>query len=321
MPSNSTPQNPPTAFRGSYTAITTPFTADASKIDFDRLNAQIQHQARGGTTGIVVSGTTGESPTLEEHEYHELVERAIALGRGVGLTVIAGAGSNSTAHAVEMQKFAKKAGADATLSVNPYYNKPTQEGLYRHFMTIADSAEIPTVLYNVPGRSGVALAPATVERLAAHPNIRAIKEATGSVDSCGEIAMRCPNLAVLSGDDSMTLAFASVGAVGVVSVASNVAPQRVAGLCGAFLAGKWEEALRIHRELFELCRVLFVETNPIPVKAAMKLLGLDTGSMRLPMTEATPATVERLKQVMSSLELPSGVVTGGCGKAGCGCGR
>jgi 4-hydroxy-tetrahydrodipicolinate synthase len=315
-PANSNPAHSP--FRGSFTAITTPFTADASKIDFERLAAQIQHQAQGGTTGIVVSGTTGESPTLEHDEYHELVERSIALGRPAGLMVIAGAGSNSTAHAVEMQRFAAKAGADATLSVNPYYNKPTQEGLYRHFMTVADAADIPVVLYNVPGRSGVALAPATVERLAGHPNIRAIKEATGSIDSCGEIAMRCPGLAVLSGDDGMTLPFASVGAVGVVSVASNVTPKRVAALCGAFLAGQWGEALRLHRELFELCRVLFVETNPIPVKAAMKLLGLDTGSMRLPMTEATPATVEKLKQVMSALELVSAQAAG-CGKAGCGC--
>lgn len=313
MPTNPTPNS----FRGSFTAITTPFTADAAKIDFERLATQIQLQAQGGTTGIVVSGTTGESPTLEHDEYHELVTRSLVFGRQAGLMVIAGAGSNSTAHAVEMQKFAKQAGVDATLSVNPYYNKPTQEGLYRHFMTVADAAEIPVVLYNVPGRSGVALAPATVERLASHPNIKAIKEATGSTDSCGEIAMRCPGLAVLSGDDSMTLPFAAVGAVGVVSVASNVDPRRVANLCSAFLAGKWEEALRIHREVFELCRSLFVETNPIPVKAAMKLMGLDTGAMRLPMTEATPATIEKLKQVLSSMEIISGQA--GCGKAGCGC--
>lgn len=316
MSRNPTGQNP---FRGSFTAITTPFTADASKIDFERLARQIEHQAKGGTTGIVVSGTTGESPTLEEHEYHELVERAVALGHAAGLMVIAGAGSNSTAHAVEMQKFAAKAGADATLSVNPYYNKPTQEGLYRHFMTVSDAADIPVVLYNVPGRSGVALAPVTVERLSLHPNVQAIKEATGSTDSCGEITMRCPNLAMLSGDDGMTLPFASLGAVGVVSVVSNVTPKRVAALCNAFLGGRWDEALRIHRELSELCRVMFVETNPIPVKAAMKLLGLDTGSMRLPMTEATPATVEKIKQVMSTLEQVSVTVGGGCGKVGCGC--
>lgn len=306
------------SFRGSFTAIITPFTPDALRIDTDRLAAQIQHQAQGGTTGIVVSGTTGESPTLERDEYHQLVEKSIALARPAGFMVIVGAGSNSTAHAVESQRFAKKAGADATLSVNPYYNKPTQEGLYRHFMTVADAAEIPVMLYNVPGRSGVALTPATVERLAAHPNIKAIKEATGSTDSCGEIAMRCPGLAVLSGDDSMTLPFASVGAVGVVSVVSNVAPRRVANLCAATLAGKWDEALRVHRELFELCRVMFVETNPIPVKAAMRLMGLDSGSMRLPMTEATGPTIERLKQVLASLELISGQA-GGCGKAGCGC--
>jgi len=293
-------------FRGAYTAITTPFTQDGSRIDFDRLAKQIELQAKGGVAGIVASGTTGESPTLEEHEYHELVEKCIALGRAKGLTVVAGAGSNSTAHAVTMQKFAKSAGADATLSVNPYYNKPTQEGLYRHFMTVADAAEIPIILYNIPGRTGVALTTATVERLAAHPNIRAVKEATGSTDSGGEIAMRCPNLALLSGDDSMTLPFMAVGAVGVVSVVSNVAPRKVSALCEAYLSGKNAEALRLHREVFELCRVMFLETNPIPVKAAMHLLGLDTGSLRLPMTEAVPTTVERLKQVLAAAELLPG---------------
>lgn len=312
--------NRPLSLRGVYTAITTPFTPDASAIDFSRLGKQIQMQAQGGITGIVVSGTTGESPTLEEHEYHELVQKCIELGRPAGLLVIAGAGSNSTAHAVAMQKFAKEAGADATLSVNPYYNKPTQEGLYRHFMTVADAAEIPIMLYNIPGRTGVALTPATVERLAAHPNIRAVKEATGSTDSASEIAMRAPGLALLSGDDTMTLPFMSVGAVGVVSVVSNVLPKKVVSLCETFLGGKIADAQRIHRELFEVCRAMFLETNPIPVKAAMKLLGLDCGSMRLPMTEATSQTVEKVKAALEVAGL-TGLGGGGCGKAGCGCGR
>ncbi len=297
------------SFRGAYTAIVTPFTADGAKIDFARLKEHIAFQAAGGVTGIVVAGTTGESPTLEEHEYQELATRAIEIGRGLGIQVILGTGSNSTHHACELQRFAAKVGASGVLSVNPYYNKPTQEGLYRHFVTQAEVSPLPVMLYNIPGRTGVALTPDTVERLARHPNIRAIKEATGSPDSCGEIAARCPQLAVLSGDDSLTLPFASVGAVGVVSVASNLVPDQVSALCGAFLKGDFAGALVIHRELIKLTKALFLETNPIPVKAAMKLLGRDTGAIRLPMTEARPETIRALEAV-----LPGGGV--GLGVAG-----
>lgn len=287
-------------FTGVFTAITTPFTADGKQIDDARLEAQIDFQARGGVKGIVVSGTTGESPTLTGDEYETLVARCIELGRTRRLLVIAGTGSNSTAHAVHLQQQAAAMGADATLSVNPYYNKPTQEGLYRHFMAVADAAKIPVVLYNIPGRTGVALAPATVERLSAHPNIVANKEATGSTDSASEIAMRCPSMALLSGDDSMTLPFAAVGGAGVVSVVSNLVPARLVALCDAFLAGKWPEALRIHRELFDFCRAMFLETNPIPVKAAMKLLGRDTGSLRLPMSPASEATVAAVQRALKA---------------------
>ena len=287
-------------FTGAFTAITTPFTADGKSIDFARLAEQIEFQAKGGITGIVVSGTTGESPTLTESEYHELLRQSIALGRKHGLLVIAGTGSNSTAHACELQRHAAEAGADATLSVNPYYNKPTQEGLYRHFAAVADAARIPVILYNIPGRSGVALTPATVERIAKHPHIVANKEATGSTDSASDIAARCPDLALLSGDDSMTLPFASVGGVGVVSVVSNILPAKVAGLCRATRENRWGEALQIHRELFEFCRAMFIETNPIPVKAALKLLGRDTGSLRLPMSDAAESTVAALRKALAA---------------------
>ncbi|MGQ0628935.1 MAG: 4-hydroxy-tetrahydrodipicolinate synthase [Phycisphaerales bacterium] len=295
-------------FAGAFTAITTPFSPDGAAIDFARLKAQIEFQAKGergagGVRGIVVAGTTGESPTLEPAEYQELVEKSVALARPLNLLVIAGTGSNSTHHAVALQKIAAKAGADGALSVNPYYNKPTQEGLLRHFQTQADAAPLAVVLYNIPGRTGVALAPETVEKLAAHPNIKAVKEATGSTDSCGEIAQRCPGLAVLSGDDSMTLPFAAVGAVGVVSVISNLVPGRVQALCDAFNAGEFARALPIHRELLKLTRAMFVETNPIPVKAALKLLGRDSGAMRLPMTEARPETIELLKRTLPAFEL------------------
>ncbi len=317
----------PLSLRGVFTAITTPFTPDASAIDFPRLAAQVQMQAQAGITGIVISGTTGESPTLEHEEYHALAEHCIRLARPAGLLSILGTGSNSTAHAVSMQKFAKEAGADATLSVNPYYNKPTQEGLYRHFMTVADAADIPIMLYNIPGRTGVALTPATIERLAGpsgHPNIRAVKEATGSTDSASEIAMRCPNVALLSGDDTMTLPFMAVGAVGVVSVVSNVLPRKVVSLCETFLGGKISDAQRLHRELFDVCRAMFLETNPIPVKAAMKLIGLDSGSMRLPMTPATTDTIEKVKAALLTAGVPlaaAATAGGGCNKPGCGCGR
>jgi len=290
-------------FRGAFTAIITPFTPDGREIDYGRLEKQIADQARGGVTGIVVAGTTGESPTLTHHEWEHLVRASVERGRAEGMMVIAGTGSNSTAHAVELQRLAAQIGVDATLSVNPYYNKPTQEGLYRHFITIADAADLPVMLYNIPGRTGVALTPATIERLAKHPNIRACKEATGSTDSATEIAMRCPDLALLSGDDSMTLPFASVGAVGVVSVVSNILPAKVASLCNAFLNNRWEEALSIHRDLFPLCRAMFLETNPIPVKAAMKLLGRDSGVLRLPMTDCSPETLKAVQKALVEQKL------------------
>lgn len=300
-----------TRFAGAFTAIVTPFNDDATSIDFGRLAAQIEFQAHGprastsgtntsgprasGLRGVVISGTTGESPTLSDAEYRALVERAVDLAHRAGLLAIVGTGSNSTHHALELQRLAHHAGADAALSVNPYYNKPGQEGLYRHFMAQADATPMATMLYNIPGRTGVALTPETVERLARHPNIRAIKEATGSTDSCGEICERCPRLAVLSGDDAMTLPFASVGAVGVVSVVGNVLPDRVSALCAATNEGRWPEALAIHRELLPIARAMFVETNPIPIKAAMRLQGRDSGSLRLPMTPASDKTVEQLR--------------------------
>lgn len=295
--------SPNPRFRGTFTAIITPFSKDGSAIDYTRLSQQVADQAKGGVRGIVVCGTTGESPTLTEAEYEKLVGEAISLGHKHGLTVIAGTGSNSTAHAVHLQKLAKKLGADGTLSVNPYYNKPTQEGLYQHFMAVAEATDLPIILYNIPGRTGVALQTETVVRLAAHPNIQAVKEATGSLDSCSDIAMHCPRLAMLSGDDPLTLPMAAVGAVGVVSVLSNVVPSRVSAMCDAFLSDRWGDALTIHRQLAALGRALFLETNPIPVKAAMMLLGRDTGALRLPMTPATEKTIERLKQVLTSHEL------------------
>ena len=277
-------------FAAAMTAIVTPFTEDARAIDFERLDAQIARQAEHGIAGIVVAGTTGESPTLTDAEYRSLVRLCVEVGKAHDLVVVAGTGSNSTAHAVELQRIALDLGADAGLSVNPYYNKPTQEGLYAHFATIAESVELPLMLYNIPGRTGVALAPATVERIYESPWVVSIKEATGSTDSASEILARCPGIALLSGDDGMTLPFMSLGGVGCVSVVGNIAPQRTSGLCRAMLEGDLSAARKLHYELFDLCRAMFVETNPICVKAAMAMMHLDSGQLRLPMTQPSDAT-------------------------------
>jgi len=300
---------PSSLFRGAFTAIVTPFVSDGSAIDSPRLIENIHHQAEGGVAGIVPCGTTGESPTLSEEEHRSVIETAIETGRPLGLKIIAGAGSNNTAHAIHLQKLAKDAGADGSLQVNPYYNKPSQEGLYRHFMAIADSCDLPICLYNIPGRTGVALSPETAERLAKHPNIQAIKEATGSLDSASEIMART-NLALLSGDDSLTLPFASVGGVGVISVVSNIVPDKISALCAAFLGGKWEQARKLHFELLPLSRgLLSLDTNPIPVKAAMEKLGRDSGALRLPMCRISKAGAEAIEKLLAAQGLrPAAVV-------------
>ncbi len=289
-------------FRGAFTAIVTPFTSNGESVDTDRLTEQIQFQAKGGVAGVVPCGTTGESPTLSEDEHHRVIETAIEVGRPLGLKIIAGCGSNNTQHAIELQRFAHETGADAALQVNPYYNKPSQEGLYRHFMAIADSCDLPICLYNIPGRTGVALTPETVERLAKHANIQAIKEATGSLDSASEIMQRAGRgemLALLSGDDSLTLPFASVGGVGVVSVVSNIEPKKIGALCAAFNAGKFEDARQMHFDLLPLSRgLLSLDTNPIPVKTAMALLSRDSGAMRLPMCPPSKAVREAIEKML-----------------------
>ena len=286
--------------RGCYTAIVTPFTADGIAIDEMRLAEQIAFQAEGGVRGIVPCGTTGESPTLEEDEHRLVVETAVELGHARGLQVIAGAGSNCTRHAVELQKLAFEIGADAGLQVSPYYNKPSQEGLYRHFMTVADSCPLPVMLYNIPGRCGVAINPDTVARLAKHPNIVAIKEATGSMDSASEIRQRC-GIAVLSGDDSLTPSFAAVGACGVVSVVSNLVPGRVAELCRLLAANDFRGALEVHMALLPLSKgLLSIDVNPVPVKCALASLGLDSGAVRLPLAPASAAAASRIRELVAA---------------------
>jgi 4-hydroxy-tetrahydrodipicolinate synthase len=266
---------------GTYTAMVTPFNRDES-VDYARLRALIALQAEAGVDGIVPVGTTGESPTLNMDEHRRVIETAVDAAAG-RLCVIAGTGGNSTSEAVALTRHAIDVGADATLQVTPYYNKPSQEGLYRHFCAVADLG-LPVVLYNIPGRTGREIAVDTIVRLANHEHIAAVKEAGGSVDRVSDLLNRCA-ITVLSGDDSLTCPMMAVGASGVISVASNVLPATVREMTRHALAGRWGEARRLHATLYPLFRDLFIETNPIPVKAAMAMMGLCEEVYRLPMCD------------------------------------
>ena len=286
-------------YEGAYTAIVTPFNRNGS-VDFDKLRDLIELQIRGGIDGIVPVGTTGESPTLDVHEHEKVIETAIQVANK-RIKVIAGTGANSTAEALELTRHAQAAGADATLQVTPYYNKPNQTGLIRHFSAVADLG-LPTVLYNIPGRSGREIAVETVVELAKHPNIVALKEAGGSVDRVSQIATRC-NIEILSGDDSLTLPMMSVGALGVISVVSNVAPKPVADMVHAALKGHWTEARALHLKYYRLFTDLFIDTNPIPVKAAMAMMGLIEEVYRLPLCEMSDKPKNQLREALKQLGL------------------
>lgn len=282
---------------GAYTALITPFNADATAVDYDRLKANVAHQIDQGITGVVPVGTTGESPTVSHDEHNKIITAAVEAAAGK-VQVIAGTGSNNTAEALKTTQHAKSVGADAALMVNPYYNKPTQEGLYRHFMTIADSVGLPIVLYNIPGRTNVTMSPDTVARLYQHDMIVAIKEATGSLDMASEIASRC-DIPIISGDDSLTLPLMSIGGKGVISVLSNLLPAKVSALVAAGLKDDLPAARTLHHELFHLCKgLLTLSTNPIPIKAAMKMTGVDTGSVRLPLTELDDDQAAQLEKLL-----------------------
>jgi 4-hydroxy-tetrahydrodipicolinate synthase len=294
---------------GAYTALITPFSADGSAVDYERLARNIDHQSIAGVAGVVPCGTTGETPTLTGEEFRRVVEWTVRTARPLELTVIAGAGSNSTAHAIEQHRFVQQAGADAALHVTPYYNKPSQEGLFRHFSMIADSCDLPIVLYNIPGRTAVMLNIDTIQRLAAHPNIVAVKEATGSPDLAAQI-VDTTDLTVLSGDDPLTLPLASLGAMGVISVLGNVIPDRVAALCNAFLAGAWEEARSINDRILPLARALLkLDTNPVPVKAALEVLGCDTGALRPPLVRASDGVMGQLRELIEAYDVVPEPVT------------
>ncbi|MHC4680874.1 MAG: 4-hydroxy-tetrahydrodipicolinate synthase [Planctomycetota bacterium] len=268
-------------FTGAMVASVTPF--QDGQVDFETLDELVEFQLDHSIDGIVPVGTTGESPTLSHEEHKQVVERVIKAAGGQ-VPVIAGAGSNSTAEAIELTAYAKKVGADATLQVTPYYNKPTQEGFYQHFKAIAEEVDLPVVLYNIPGRCGAGMTPETIARLAEVENVVAIKEATGSLDQASEIATRC-DITIISGDDSLTLPLASVGGKGVISVVANIVPADVKAMTDLILEGDLVSARQWHNKLFALCKsMLTLATNPIPIKAAMAMLKMAPEELRLPMT-------------------------------------
>lgn len=287
-------------YAGLSVAIVTPLKNDV--LDVARLREQVEFQIAAGTTCLVPVGTTGESPTLSHEEHERVISEVVQIAAG-RVKVMAGTGSNSTAEALRLTRWAAKEGADASLQVAPYYNKPTQEGFYQHFKAIAEDVALPICVYNIPGRTGKNIEPETIARLAEIDNITMVKEATGSLDQCSQI-LNTTQLTVLSGDDSLTLPMMSVGAEGVISVAGNIVPHDVVTMVRAALDGDYATARDWHHRLFPLCRdMLGLSTNPIPVKTAMRLLGRDDGELRLPMTPLTDQQEQQLRQTLSQYGL------------------
>jgi 4-hydroxy-tetrahydrodipicolinate synthase len=284
-------------FSGTITALITPFKN--GEVDVEALEGLVEFQIEQGVNGLVPCGTTGETPALSEEEDRVVVETVVRVAAG-RVPVVAGTGSNSTEMAIKYTKMAKEVGADGSLQVAPYYNKPTQEGLFRHFATIAESTDLPLILYNIPGRTSVTISAETMARLAEIPNIVGVKDSTLSMNMISDIKRGCgEEFDILSGDDPMTLPLIALGGVGVISVASNVAPGAVSDMVGALLEGDWERGRELHYELLPLFRALFVETNPIPVKTAASLLGLCSDEMRLPMI---PLSGENLRTLQRAME-------------------
>lgn len=291
-------------FAGLSVAIITPFRD--GEVDYARLREQVEFQVQAGTTCLVPVGTTGESPTLSHDEHDRVITEVIQCAAGRA-KVMAGTGSNSTAEALRLTKRAASEGADATLQVAPYYNKPTQEGFYQHFKAIAEDVDIPVCVYNIPGRTGKEIEVGTIQRLSEIEGITMVKEATGKLDQCSAIA-GTTNLTVLSGDDSLTLPMMSVGAEGVISVVGNLVPGPMIELVNAALADDFVTARTLHHRLFGLCSsMLGLSTNPIPIKAAMQMVGRDTGEMRLPMTPLERPQFDELREALLQFGLTSAV--------------
>jgi 4-hydroxy-tetrahydrodipicolinate synthase len=287
-------------FAGVTVALITPFRN--GEVDFEGLARLVDWHVEQGTDCLSPVGTTGESPTVD-HEEHERIIAAVVERAAHRIKVVPGTGSNSTREAIRLTRFAQRAGADGGLLVGPYYNKPTQEGYYRHFAAVTEAVDLPLILYNIPGRTGSNILPETLARLAEFPKIVGVKEATGSLDQASQLAALC-DLTILSGDDSLTLPLMSVGGRGVVSVVGNIVPRDVKALVGAINEGRLRQAQDWHRRLFPLCRdMLGVATNPIPIKTAMKLLGRDTGELRLPLCPLDPSGEARVKETLRNYGL------------------
>ena len=283
-------------FKGSCTAIVTPFNEHG--VDYERLKKNLEFQYENGTSAVVVCGTTGENATHTPNEHDELVRVTVRTVNG-RMKVIAGIGSNNTANALRAAEDAKYSGADAVLMVTPYYNKTTQKGLVEHFSYVADRVDIPMILYNVPSRTGIGITADTCKVLSQHPNINGIKEASGDIALAAKIRSLCgDDLYIWSGNDDCTIPLMSLGALGVISVASNIVPGTVAKLCALCLEGSYAEATELYAKYASLFSALFVETNPIPVKAALKMMGMDSGILRLPLTEISQEGFETLLKAM-----------------------
>lgn len=286
---------------GTITAMITPFDTKG-EVDYGKLKAIVEEQVAAGVEGICAVGTTGESPTLSHEEHHKVIEKTIEFANGK-VTIVAGTGANSTSEAISLTKAVIDAGgADASLQVTPYYNKPNAEGLYRHFMTVADLG-LPVILYNVPGRAGREIPLDVVARLASHPNIVAIKEAAGSVDRVSAIKNMLPDFTVLSGDDSLAVPMISVGAEGVISVASNVIPKEMGDMVRFAMAGDYVKAREYHNKYYKLFRDLFIDVNPVMVKEALALMGKVDRVFRLPLCETTDGNLERMKATLAGVGL------------------
>ena len=283
-------------FKGSCTAIVTPFNEHG--VDYERLKKNIEFQYENGTSALVICGTTGENATHTPNEHDELVRVTVRTVNG-RMKVIAGIGSNNTANALRAAEDAKYSGADAVLMVTPYYNKTTQKGLVEHFSYVADRVDIPMILYNVPSRTGIGISADTCKVLSQHPNINGIKEASGDIALAAKIRSLCgDDLYIWSGNDDCTIPLMSLGALGVISVASNIVPGAVAKLCALCLEGSYAEATELYTKYASLFSALFIETNPIPVKAALKMMGMDSGILRLPLTDISQESFETLLKAM-----------------------
>jgi 4-hydroxy-tetrahydrodipicolinate synthase len=281
---------------GAFTAIVTPFKG--GRVDETGFRKLIRFGIDGGISGLVPCGTTGESPTLSHDEHNRVVEICVKEVAGQ-VKVIAGTGSNSTQEAMELTRHAPRVGADAALSVSPYYNKPTQEGLFRHFKAVAESVDIPIVLYNIQGRTAVNIENSTMERLSRIPNIVGVKEASGSILQMSEVIRLCgPEFDVLSGDDQMTFPLMALGGKGVISVVTNIVPDRMSSLVKSMLEGDIETARKKHFDVYELCQAMFIETSPIPVKAALGMMGKIEAEYRLPLCPPSSANIEKLKAIL-----------------------